>query len=103
MVFVQIRQLGKGDTRAGMADGKREKAPREPTPPYKRVADMLRDDIRAKRLLPGEQVPSATELAKAHNVSRNTAARALSLLRDERWIVTQQGWSSFVTDKPPST
>jgi DNA-binding GntR family transcriptional regulator len=75
---------------------------REPIPPYKRVADAVREDIRAKRLLPGEQVPSATELAATHNVSRNTAARALRLLRDEGYVVTQQGWGSFVADDLPS-
>jgi DNA-binding GntR family transcriptional regulator len=79
-----------------MADSKRE-----PIPPYKRVADALREDIRAKRLLPGEQVSSATELAETHNVSRNTAARALRLLRDEGYLVTQQGWGSFVADPLP--
>lgn len=81
-----------------MADGKRE-----PTPPYLRVANAIREDIKAKRLLPGEQVPSATDLAEAHNVSRNTAARALRLLRDEGYVVTQRGWGSFVADElPPS-
>jgi GntR family transcriptional regulator len=75
---------------------------RTPIPPYLRVAEAVRDDIKSRRLLPGNQVPSATELAAAHEVSRNTAARALRLLRDEGWIVTQQGWGSFVADKPPT-
>ena len=74
---------------------------RTPIPPYLRVAEALRTEIRSRRLLPGEQVPSATELAVAHEVSRNTAARALRLLRDEGWLVTQQGWGSFVADQPP--
>ncbi|MGO9187029.1 MAG: GntR family transcriptional regulator [Streptosporangiaceae bacterium] len=77
-------------------DGKRE-----PIPPYRRVADALREDIEAKRLLPGEQVPSATKLAATHHVSRNTAARALRLLRDEGYITTEQGWGSFVADTLP--
>jgi len=54
-----------------MADEKRE--PREPTPPYLRVADALRERIKRRGLLPGEQVPSVTELAKTHSVSRNMA------------------------------
>jgi DNA-binding GntR family transcriptional regulator len=97
LVFAQLKHLREADTRSGMADGKRE-----PIPPYLRVADTLRSDIKARRLVPGEQVPSATQLAEVHNVSRNTAARALRLLRDQGWIVTQQGWGSFVADQPPA-
>ena len=97
MVFVQLSRLGEGDTRWFMAGN------RTPTPPYLRVAETLRVEIKARRLLPGEQVPSATELAAAHEVSRNTAARALRLLRDEGWLVTQQGWGSFVADNPPTS
>jgi DNA-binding GntR family transcriptional regulator len=93
---VKVIQLG------FMANGKREQKPREPIPPYLRVAAAVRDDIKSRRLLPGNQVPSATELAAIHNVSRNTGARALRLLRDEGWIVTQRGWGSFVADNPPA-
>jgi len=74
--------------------------PREPDPPYQRVAAWLRAEIGAGRLRPGEQVPSATVLAAQFGVSRNTAVRALALLRDEGLIVTQRGWGSFVAGEP---
>jgi DNA-binding GntR family transcriptional regulator len=74
--------------------------PREPDPPYLRVAAWLRGEIQARRLLPGEQVPSATALAKQFSVSRNTAVRALAVLRDEGLVITQRGWGSFVAGEP---
>lgn len=45
---------------------------------------------------PGEQIPSTTEITQAYKVSRNTALRALKLLRDEGLITVEQGWGSFV-------
>jgi GntR family transcriptional regulator len=73
--------------------------PREQTPPYRRIAAELRSRIKAGGLKPGEQVPSATEICEAYGVSRNTALRALKLLRDEGLIVVEQGWGSFVADQ----
>jgi DNA-binding GntR family transcriptional regulator len=70
--------------------------PREPTAPYKRIAEGIRARIAAGELKSGEQVPSATELCDAYGVSRNTALRALKLLRDEGLIIVEQGWGSFV-------
>lgn len=76
--------------------------PREPDPPYLRAAAWLRGEISAGRLRPGEQVPSASALARQFGVSRNTAARALAVLRDEGLVITQRGWGSFVAGEPGS-
>jgi len=57
-----------------------------------------RDHYQGMRLLP---TPSATELHEPFSVSRNSAARALRLLCREDWIVTAQGWGSFVADELP--
>lgn len=73
--------------------------PREQTPPYRRIAADLRSRIESGDLKPGEQVPSASELCDTYGVSRNTALRALKLLRDEGLIVVEQGWGSFVADQ----
>jgi DNA-binding GntR family transcriptional regulator len=62
--------------------------------PYKRIATDLREKIKAMQ--PGEQVPSVTEICDSYHVSRNTALRALKLLRDEDLITVEQGWGSFV-------
>ena len=73
-----------------------QRKPRELDPPYQRVAAWLRAEIISGRLKPGEQVPSASALAAQFSVSRNTAVRALHVLKDEGLIVTQRGWGSFV-------
>ena len=51
---------------------------------------------RARRLRPGEQVPSVTEIAETNGVSRGTARRALDLLKE--WGLTEAtpGWGTFV-------
>jgi DNA-binding GntR family transcriptional regulator len=67
---------------------------REPVPPYRRIAADLREKI--KSMQPGEQIPSATEICETYGVARNTALRAIKLLRDEDLITVEQGWGSFV-------
>jgi DNA-binding GntR family transcriptional regulator len=67
---------------------------RDPVAPYKRIAADLREKI--KTMQPGEQIPSVTEICDTYGVTRNTALRALRLLRDEDLIVIEQGWGSFV-------
>jgi|HubBroStandDraft_4_1064222.scaffolds.fasta_scaffold194681_3 DNA-binding GntR family transcriptional regulator len=68
--------------------------PRDPVPPYRRIAADLREKIKTMRS--GEQIPSITEITETYQVSRNTALRALKLLRDEGLITVEQGWGSFV-------
>jgi len=74
--------------------------PRSIDPPYLKVAAWLRNEIQSGRLKAGEQVPSANALAEQHDVSRNTALRALKVIREEGLIVTQPGWGSFVAGDP---
>ncbi len=69
---------------------------RESLPPYQRIAAALREKIEAGELLPGEQVPTVPQLIETYQVSRNTALRALRVLRDEGLIEVQQGWGTFV-------
>ena len=70
---------------------------REQTPPYRRIAADLRQKIAAMQ--PGEQIPSTTEITEIYHVSRNTALRAIKLLRDEGLITVEQGWGSFVAER----
>jgi len=74
--------------------------PRDPIPPYLRVADALRQQIKRGELRPGDQVPSANELAERFNVGRNTASRAIQVLKQEGLVVTQRGWGTFVAGEP---
>ena len=59
--------------------------------PYEKIAASLRDDIRAGRLQPGDQLPTVTELAVTHTVAVGTAHRAIALLKDERLIEVTRG------------
>jgi hypothetical protein len=51
-------------------------------PPYLRVYGEFKRRIEARELGPGEQVPSATQLAEEFSVSRSTARRVLALLKN---------------------
>ena len=71
--------------------------PRSDVAPYRAIAAELRARIEAGDLRPGEQVPSASQLTEQFSVSRNTALRALKVLRDEGLVRVERGWGSFVT------
>jgi DNA-binding GntR family transcriptional regulator len=73
--------------------------PRDPLPPYKRVAADLRRKIEEGQLLPGEQIPPVPRLCEIYSVSRNTALRAVGVLRDEGLVTVQQGWGAFVAER----
>ncbi|WP_329313985.1 GntR family transcriptional regulator [Streptomyces sp. NBC_01278] len=65
-------------------------------PPYQRMADVLRGEIKRGDLQPGQQLPSHRELQERFQVANMTARSALRVLRDEGLIHTIQGRGSFV-------
>ena len=67
-----------------------------PRLPYQRVADVLRERLDAGEWLPGEQLPSATELAAQYQVSRTTAAQAVRVLAEEGRVTVIRAWGAFV-------
>ncbi|MGH3754878.1 MAG: tyrosine-type recombinase/integrase [Pseudonocardiaceae bacterium] len=67
---------------------------------YEKIAALLREDIRAGRLKPGDQLPTVAELAAAHTVAVGTAHRALALLRDEHLIEVTRGRRAIVAAAP---
>lgn len=74
------------------------RVPRSPEIPYLVVASALRERLDAAEWLPGEQMPSATELAGEYGVSRTTAARAVRVLADEGRVKVVRNWGTFVAD-----
>jgi DNA-binding GntR family transcriptional regulator len=72
---------------------------RAAVPPYLRVYAELKRRIEAGDLGPGEQVPSATQLAEEFSVSRSTARRALALLKEQGYTDASPGWGTFVRDR----
>jgi DNA-binding transcriptional regulator YhcF (GntR family) len=65
-------------------------------PPYRRIAEELRDEIRNGRYPVGQQLPTQQSLVKRFDVSRATVQRALDELRQGGYIDSQQGRGSYV-------
>lgn len=57
-------------------------------PTYQRIADHLREEIRAGRWKPGERLPSHAELAEQMQVSLTTARNAVQVLVTENLVYT---------------
>jgi GntR family transcriptional regulator len=69
-------------------------------PPFRKIAQVLRDDILAGRIEPGERLRSENELAERHSTTRTTVRKAIALLRAEGLVVSEQGRGAFVRPRP---
>jgi len=71
------------------------------TPPkYAQVVAEIQRRIETGDYLPGTLLPSEHQLVTDFGVSRPTIVKALSALRQDGWIETQQGKGSFVRGRP---
>lgn len=68
----------------------------DPRLPYVQVADMLRSDIRAGRLVPGGRFPSARELQERFGIANSTAQNATRRLKEEGLVYAVKGRGAFV-------
>ncbi|WP_184689770.1 winged helix-turn-helix domain-containing protein [Micromonospora echinospora] len=68
------------------------------TADYIRIADEIVADIRAKRLKPGDKLPSISRLAATHSVSPSTVKQVYVRLEALRVIWRHQGKGVFVND-----
>jgi|SRR5690606_17793399 len=68
--------------------------------PYAQIAQIIRDDIHAGRLRPGDRVPSVRDLASTYGVSKATADKALSALRSEGLVIAVTGVGTVVSEQP---
>ncbi len=71
-------------------------------PLYQQVAEAVRDRIRSGDLAVGRAVPSISELAEMYRVGRNTAVRALDLLKADGTVTAVPGRGTFVARVPPA-
>jgi GntR family transcriptional regulator len=69
-------------------------------PPFRKIAQVLRGDILAGRIAPGERLPSENELADHHETTRATVRKAIALLRSEGLVLSEQGRGAFVRPRP---
>lgn len=70
--------------------------------PYAQIAQHIRDEIHAGRLLPGNAVPSVRALATQYGVSRATADKALSALQSEGLVIAVTGVGTQVAAQIPT-
>ena len=64
---------------------------------YVQVRDAVVNAIESAELREGDRLPSESELCAMLRVGRPTVRQALSLLRQEGWLVTRRGAGTFVS------
>jgi DNA-binding GntR family transcriptional regulator len=69
-------------------------------PKYAQVVAQIKRRIERGEYPPGSLLPSEHQLTDEFELSRPTIVKALSELRNEGWIDTQQGKGSFVRGRP---
>jgi GntR family transcriptional regulator len=69
--------------------------PTGPVAPYRQIAEIIRERIRSGDLRSGARI-TESEITEAYEVARNTARRALAVLRDEGLIMTVPQRGSYV-------
>ena len=69
-------------------------------PIYLQVVERIKERLAAKRLKPGDQLPTVRALALELRVNFNTIARAYRILDEAGIISTQQGRGTYILDAP---
>jgi DNA-binding GntR family transcriptional regulator len=67
-------------------------------PTYRHMARLLREQIISGALRPGAQVQPEPRLASEHGVGRETARKAIALLRNEGLVEVRLGHGVFVRE-----
>ncbi len=67
-------------------------------PRYQQLADALRREIAARRMKPGDSLPTEMELCQREGISRHTAREALRLLAEDGLIQRRRGAGTIVAD-----
>lgn len=73
---------------------------RSALPPWRRVAEDLRDKITSGEYAPGDRLPSAVTLHQEHGIAVLTARKALRLLVDDGLAVMIPGMGTYVAPGP---
>jgi DNA-binding FadR family transcriptional regulator len=67
---------------------------------YGQVAAQLRKDILSGRIRPGQRLPSERTLQQEFDVGRETARRAVAMLRSEGLVAVDRGHGVVVREQP---
>ncbi len=76
--------------------------PAASTPPWKQLAQILRERISSGDLAPGEKIPSLAELEDESGLSTNTVRKAIAKLKEEGLLTSVHGLGVFVVDPLPT-
>jgi GntR family transcriptional regulator len=68
------------------------------TPVYRQLAAILRARIESGELPPGRVLPSEVTLMQEHGIARETARKAVRVLRDEGLVEVVQGRGVYVRE-----
>lgn len=75
--------------------------PSLPAPLHRQLYEYLRDSILARRLEPGERMPSTRSLSESLRVSRTTVTLGYELLLSEGYLETVVGSGTYVSPSLP--
>ena len=67
-------------------------------PLYYQLVNIIKRNITAGTLKPGDVLPSESEMCKSFDISRSTVRQAVSMLEDEGLVVRKQGRGTFVAE-----
>ncbi|GGO67066.1 GntR family transcriptional regulator [Nonomuraea cavernae] len=70
-------------------------------PVHRQLADIIRAEIVAGRLKPGQALPSETRLMQEYELGRVAVRQALGVLRGEGLVVTVKREGSYVRPQVP--
>jgi GntR family transcriptional regulator len=70
--------------------------PTGPVPPYKQIAEIIRQRIASGQYPKGARIPTESEMVETWEVARTTARRAIALLREEGLVDTVPQRGSYV-------
>lgn len=70
--------------------------------PSEQIAAHFREEIRSGQLRSGDALPANRHLAETWGVAQATSHKAITILREEGWIVTRPGKPPVVSDDPPA-
>ncbi|WP_026423603.1 GntR family transcriptional regulator [Actinokineospora inagensis] len=74
---------------------------RDPRPRHQQIAAEIRDLIMRGELVPGERLPSTSQLVERYGAANATIQHALKALKDEGFLDSHVGKGVFVRDRQP--
>jgi DNA-binding GntR family transcriptional regulator len=70
--------------------------PTGPVPPYRQIAEIIRERIKSGEYPKGSRIPTESEMVETWEVARTTARRAIALLREEGLVQTVPQRGTYV-------